>query len=196
MAVMDALFLFGMLSFASAPVSTGAQAQQISSQANSSLTYILLAAGWIGTALAIYMLMARRTLVSSWEIEPIKLLGLDTHSEAVYLQNSQAAPSAEYLSRILGYSPDAISDYALAVAKLPVDAMSTMQEQAESQRKELDTVQMRGIEQGAMNASLRSLGMRRPTTVYESGANPWLIAGIVAVLAVVGTVAVFLASGA
>ena len=190
MGAMDVLFLVGMLTFASAPVSSGAQAAQLSAQAGANLTYILISAGWIATVIGMYLWMAGRTLVSSWEIEPIKLLGLDTHSEAVYLQNSQAAPSSEYLSRLLGLSPEAISDYALAVAKLPVDAMSTMQEQVESQRKELDTVQMRGIEQGAMNASLRSLGMRRPTTVYESGSSLWLIVGIVLAVGIFASIAV------
>lgn len=157
MALLDAIFLWGMISFASAPVATGAQAQQISQQATSSLTYIVIAAGWVATTLAVYMVMARRTLVSSWEIQPIKQLGLDTHSEAVYLQNSQAAPASDYLARVLGYDTETISDFALAVAKLPVDAMSTMQEQVESQRRELDTVQMKAIEQGAMTASLKAL---------------------------------------
>ena len=195
MALLDAIFLWGMVSFASAPVATGAQAQQVSQQATSSLTYILIAAGWVSTTLAVYMLMARRTLVSSWEIQPIKQLGLDTHSEAVYLQNSQAAPASDYLAKVLGYDADTISDYALAVAKLPVDAMSTMQEQVESQRRELDTVQTKGIEQGAMTASLKALGMRRPTTVYESGVSPWLVVLITATVVAVIAVAIVLAAG-
>jgi ribulose bisphosphate carboxylase small subunit len=195
MAFLDAIFLWGMISFASAPVSTGAQAQQVSVQAFSNLAYILIAAGWISTVLALYMWMARRTLVSSWEIQPIKQLGLDTHSEAVYLQNSQAAPASEYLARILGYDADTISDYALAVAKLPVDAMSTMQEQVEAQRRELDTVQTKAIEQGAMTASLKALGMRRPATVYEAGINPWLVVLITGSIVAVVAVAVILAAG-
>ncbi len=195
MALIDAIFLWGMISFASAPVTVGAQAQQISDQAVSSLTYILIAAGWVASVLGIYMAMARRTLVSSWEIQPIKQLGLDTHSEAVYLQNSQAAPASDYLARVLGYDSETISDYALAVAKLPVDAMSTMQEQSESQRRELDTVQMKAIEQGAMTASLRSLGMRRPTTVYEAGVNPWVVVLITGSVVAVVAIAVAMAIG-
>ena len=195
MGLLDALFLFGMLSFANSPVTTGVQTAQVQQQATTDLLYLGWGASLVTAVLLSFALWARRTLVSSWEIEPIRQLGLDTHSEAVYLQNSQEAPASDYLARVLGYDAETISDYALAVANLPVDAMSTMQEQSESQRNELDTVKMKGIETAAMTASLRSLGMRRSTPIIESGTSLWIVIGIVGVLVAVGVIAVILAMG-
>ena len=195
MALVDAIFLWGMVSFASAPVATGAQAQQISAQAASSLTYILIAAGWVSTTLALYMLMARRTLVSSWEIAPLVNSTLDTHSEVVYLQNSQDEPSSEYLARVMGFDATTISAFTTAVLKFQTDAISTHQEQSQSLRSELDTAELVGIEDSLTRINLRALGGRRTAPVYEPGANPWILVGIVTTIAVVVTVAVILAAG-
>ena len=195
MALIDAIFLWGMVSFASAPVTAGAQVQQISTQAVSNLAYILIAAGWVSTTLALYMLMARRTLVSSWEIAPLVHSTLVTHSEVVYLQNSQDEPSSEFLARVMGFDPATISSFTTAVLKFQADAISTHQEQSQSLRSELDTAELVGIEDSLTRINLRALGGRRTTPVYEANANPWLLVAIVTTIAVVVTIAVVLAAG-
>lgn len=195
MGLIDLVFLAGMISFASAPVTTGVQAQAVSQTALSSLIYVLVAAGWGASVIALYMIMARRTLVSSWEIQPIKHLSLDTHSQAVYLQNSQHEPASDYLSRLLSYRPSTIASYAAAVAKLPTDAIGTLQEQVDAQRHEIDTAQMTGIENGAMRANLRTLGAHRAAPIIESGTSLWVVIGVVASLITVVAIAVILATG-
>ena len=196
MSAIDVLFLFGMLTFASAPVSTGQQAQQISAQATANLTFLLIAAGWAASIIALYMVMARRTLVGTWEIEPMVHSSLDAHSEAVYLKNSQLTPSSSYLARVLGYSTSTISAFTTAVAKFQADTISTHQEQAQSLRDELDDAEIAGVETWATRVDLRSaLGSRRPTVVSEAGTSLWLIVGIVVTIGIVASVAAVLLAG-
>ncbi len=195
MASIDALFLIGMLTFASAPVATGAQAAQISAQAAANLTNILIAAGWGASSIALYMLMARRTLVGTWDIEPLTPMSLDAHSEAVYLKNSQDAPSSVYLARILGYPTSQIREYTTAVAKFQADTISTHQEQSRSLRVELDTTEIVGIEDWATRVDLRALGRRHQAPVVDGGMSVWIIVGIVVTLAVVASVAAVILAG-
>ena len=102
MGIVDAIFLFAMLTFLSAgssiAVGTAAAQQQLQSLSLAFGELVALPSAILVT----YVLMARRTLVLDLEIQPLVEGLQDSHTEAVYLVNSETLDRAALLVRRVG----------------------------------------------------------------------------------------------
>ena len=196
MGIADLVFLFGMLSFASEPTSTAQAVSQAGAQiASQGLIFGLVVAlvfGVMGT----YLVMARRTKISDWEIQPLAQGQLVPHGEAVFLVNSQKDPAAKYLERVLKLDTSALRDFATAVEKFQSDTISTLQEQNASQRDQLDTTEIVGIEDQICRIDLRALGRQRAPSVPETGFGSLVLVALISAVLAGVVVWALLASGA
>jgi hypothetical protein len=195
MGIADLVFLFGMLSFASAPVATAQAVSQAGTQlANQGLIFGLVVA-LVFAVMGTYLVMARRTKVSDWEIQPLAQGEHLPHGEAVYLVNSQKDPAAKYLERVLKLDASALRDFATAVEKFQSDTISTLQEQNASQRDQLDTAEIVSIEDQVSRIDLRALGRARVPSVRESGGGTIVLVAAIAAVVAGAVVWAILASG-
>jgi len=195
MGIADLVFLFGMLSFASAPTATAQAVSEAGAQlANQALVFGLVVALVFGV-MATYLLMARRTMISDWEIQPLAQGEHLPHGEAVFLVNSQKDPAAKYLERVLELDAAALRDFATAVEKFQSDTISTLQDQNASQRDQLDTAEIVGIEDQVSRIDLRALGRSRTPSVRESGVGTLVLVAAIAAVVAGAVVWALLASG-
>jgi hypothetical protein len=140
--------------------------------------------------LATYVVMARRTLVLDMEIQPVVENLQDTHSEAVFLVNSEKSPVTTYVSRIFRLEANSVRDLSEEIGRFQSDTISNLQEQARGLRSELDHAKILGIDRYSQSADMAVLGR---ASGGGPGGSTWdtilLIVGIVAVVAVVATYA-------
>ncbi|MGI0155992.1 MAG: hypothetical protein ACREDE_07685 [Thermoplasmata archaeon] len=182
MGIVDAIFLFAMLSFLGAGPSLAlgtAEAQQ--QLASLSLTFGELVSLPLAILLT-YVLMARRTLVLDLEVQPL-IEGLqDTHTEAVYLVNSEKSPASAYLARLLRLDADSLRTLTEQIARFESDAIANLQEQARSLRTELDAAKVLGAEAWSQSTDLRALGQDRGSSIHQDPTSLWVLLAAVAVV--------------
>ena len=168
MGIVDAIFLFAMLTFLSAgpsiAVGTAAAQQQLQSL---SLTFGELVA-LPSAILVTYVLMARRTLVLDLEIQPLVEGLQDSHTEAVYLVNSEKSPASAYLARLLRLDGSSLRGLTEQIARFESDAIANLQEQARSLRTELDSAKVLGAEAWSQSADLQDAGTG-PSSLHPPG---------------------------
>jgi hypothetical protein len=195
MGIVDAIFLFAMLTFLSAgpsiTVGTAAAQQQLQSL---SLTFGELVA-LPSAILVTYVLMARRTLVLDLEIQPLVEGLQDSHTEAVYLVNSEKSPASAYLARLLRLDGSSLRGLTEQIARFESDAIANLQEQARSLRTELDSAKVLGAEAWSQSADLRTLGQDRPASIHRDPASLWILLAVVAVVVGVAVWAAMTAGG-
>lgn len=185
MVIVDLIFLVAMASL----TSLGPAAQYNPGPVIASFTQQFGEAIAFPTAiLAVYVVMARRTQVLDMELQPV-LEGLqDTHSEAVYLVNSEKTPASTYVSRILRLDPGAIRELAEEITRFQSDTVSNLMDHQLSLRDQLDQAKILGIERMSHNADMQILG--RATSGSGSSVNWTVVVAVIAcvsVIAVVGT---------
>ena len=191
MAVVDAIFLYVMVSLINAGpavVEDAALVQQTAFSSGYLFAFPIL-------FLAVYVWMARRTLVLDMEIQPVVEDLQDTHSEAVYLVNSEKTPAAVYLSRLYRTDPSAVRGLTEEVARFQSDTIANLQEQARSLRTELDSAKVLGVEAWSQSTDLRALGQSRTPSIQHDPVSMWVLVGVVAVVVGVAVWAV-MAGGA
>jgi hypothetical protein len=155
-----------------------------------------LLSGW-ATPLAFLMVVvgmqmywSRRMKVLDLQLQPLVENLNDTHTEAVYLVNSEKAPVTAYIAQVLGLPDSSVREIAEAIGEFPADMISSLQSQNRSYRRQLDHSKVLGIEATMQEADAASLGLRR-----RGIADGWsattivIVCAIIAVVAVVGTYA-------
>jgi hypothetical protein len=178
MAVVDAIFLYVMISLINAGPAVVADAAVVQQTAFSS-GYLF---AFPVLFLAVYVWMARRTLVLDMEIQPVVEDLQDTHSEAVYLVNSEKSPAAAYLARLYRTDPSAVRGLTEEIARFQSDTIANLQEQARSLRIELDSAKVLGVEAWSQSTDLRALGQTRAPSIHQDPVGMWVLLGIVAVV--------------
>jgi len=88
--------------------------------------------------------MARRTLVLDLEIQPLVEGLQDSHTEAVYLVNSEKSPASAYLARLLRLDGSSLRGLTEQIARFESDAIANLKEQARSLRTEFDSAKVLG----------------------------------------------------
>ncbi len=182
MGIVDAIFLFAMLSFLGAGPSLAlgtAEAQQ--QLASLSLTFGELVA-LPSAILVTYVLMARRTLVLDLEIQPLVEGLQDSHTEAVYLVNSEKSPASAYLARLLRLDATSLRLLTEQIARFESDAIANLHEQARSLRTELDAAKVLGAEGWSQGTDLRALGQDRSSSIHRDPTSLWVLLAVVAVV--------------
>ncbi|MGH9030414.1 MAG: hypothetical protein ACRDV4_12470 [Acidimicrobiales bacterium] len=191
MAVVDAIFLYVMISLINAGpavVADAAAVQQIAFSSGYLFAFPIL-------FLVTYVWMARRTLVLDMEVQPVVEDLQDTHSEAVYLVNSEKTPAVTYLTRLFRTEPAAVRGLTGEIARFQSDTIANLQEQARSLRTELDSAKILGVEAWSQTTDLRALGQTRAPSIHQDPIGMWVLLGIVAVVVGVAVWAV-MATGA
>ncbi|MHB8430189.1 MAG: hypothetical protein ACYDDZ_06615 [Acidimicrobiales bacterium] len=182
MGIIDAIFLFAMVTFLSAGpqlVAGTAQAQQAAQSLF--LTFGELIA--LPTAILVtYVLMARRTLVLDMEIQPVVEGLQDTHSEAVYLVNSEKTPASTYHARTFHIDPSVVRGLTEEISRFQSDTIANLQEQARSLRTELDSAKVLGVEAWSQSADLRALGHDRAPSIHRDPVGMWVLVGVVGIV--------------
>ncbi len=195
MGIVDAIFLFAMLTFLGAGPSlalgSAAAQQQLQSLA---LTFGELVA-LPSAVLVTYVLMARRTLVLDVEVQPLVEGLQDAHTEAVYLVNSEKSPASAYLARLLRLDASSLRGLTEQIARFESDAIANLQEQARSLRTELDAAKVLGAEAWSQSSDLRALGQDRSSAIGRDPVSLWVLLGVVAVVVGVAVWAVVAAGG-
>jgi hypothetical protein len=178
MAVVDAIFLWVMVSLINAGPAVLQDAAVVQQTAFSS-GYLF---AFPIMFLAVYVWMARRTLVLDMEIQPVVEDLQDTHSEAVYLVNSEKTPAATYLSKLYRTDSTAIQGLTEEVARFQSDTIANLQDQARSLRSELDSAKMLGVEAWSRTTDLRALGQTRVASIDRDPIGTWVLMAVVAVV--------------
>ena len=160
MAIIDAIFLYAMVSFVNAGPELAVNAGQIQQLSLSFGQLIALPS----VILVTYVLMARRTLVLDLEIQPVVEDLQDTHSEAVYLVNSEKTPASTYLSRTFRLDPATVRGFTEEIARFQSDTIANLQEQSRSLRTELDSAKVLGVEAWSQSTDLK-IARARPRAV-------------------------------
>ena len=195
MGIVDAIFLFAMVTFLGAGPSLALGTREAQQQLQSlSLTFGELVA-LPSAVLLTYVLMARRTLVLDLEVQPLVEGLQDTHTEAVYLVNSEKTPASAYLSHLLRLEPSSLRGLTEQIARFESDAIANLQEQARSLRTELDAAKVVGAEAWSQSADLRALGQERSSPIQRDPAGLWVLLAVVAVVAGVAVWAAMAAGG-
>jgi hypothetical protein len=192
MILADVIVLYFMLQFIQqAPAVTYASQQLV----GLSTQFIELMV-FIFALLGVYWSVARRTLVLDMEIQPVVENLQDTHSEAVFLVNSEKSPVTTYVNRLFRLDSRSIGELSEEIGRFQSDIISNLQEQSRGLRTELDHAKILGIERYSQSADMAVLGRASGGGV---GGGNWatliLIVGIVAVVAVVATYAVLATGG-
>jgi hypothetical protein len=178
MAIIDAIFLYAMVSFVNAGPELAVNAAQIQQLSLSFGQLIALPS----VILVTYVLMARRTLVLDLEIQPVVEDLQDTHSEAVYLVNSEKTPASTYLSRTFRLDPATVRGFTEEIARFQSDTIANLQEQSRSLRTELDSAKVLGVEAWSQSTDLRSLGHGHAPSIQRDPVGMWVLVGVVAVV--------------
>ena len=176
MAIIDAIFLYAMVSFVNAGPAIAVNAGQIQQLSLSFGQLIALPS----VILVTYVLMARRTLVLDMEIQPVVEDLQDTHSQAVYLVNSEKTPASTYLSRTFRTDPSTVRGLTEEIARFQSDTIANLQEQSRSLRTELDSAKVLGVEAWSQSADLRALGHSRAPSIHRDPLGMWVLVGVVA----------------
>ena len=176
MAIIDAIFLYAMVSFVNAGPSFAVNAGQVQQLSLSFGELIALPS----VILVTYVLMARRTLVLDLEIQPVVEDLEDTHSEAVYLVNSEKTPASTYLSRTFRLDPAAARSLTEEIARFQSDTIANLQEQSRSLRTELDSAKVLGAEAWSQSTDLKALDQRHVPSIHGDPLGTWVLVGIVA----------------
>ena len=176
MAIIDAIFLYAMVSFVNAGPSFAVNAGQVQQLSLSFGQLIALPS----VILVTYVLMARRTLVLDLEIQPVVEDLEDTHSEAVYLVNSEKTPASTYLSRTFRLDPAAVRSLTEEIARFQSDTIANLQEQSRSLRTELDSAKVLGGEAWSQSTDLKALDQRHLPSIHHDPLGTWVLVGIVA----------------
>jgi hypothetical protein len=188
----DVLVLYFMFQFITLAPSVTYASAQVASLGTQFVELMAMVFGCLG----VYWFMARRTQVLDMELQPIVENLQDTHSEAVFLVNSEKAPVTTYVARIFRLGDDAIRTLCEEIGRFQADAISNLQEQNRSQRDEIDHAKILGVERYSSSADMDVLG--RASGGGRAGTNLGtlvLIIGIVAVLAVALTYAAMAGGG-
>lgn len=178
MGVVDAIFLWVMVSLINAGPAVLQDAAVVQQTAFSS-GYLF---AFPVLFLAVYVWMARRTLVLDMEIQPVVEDLQDTHSEAVYLVNSEKTPAAVYLAKLYRTDPTATQGLTEEVARFQSDTIANLQDQARSLRAELDSAKMLGVEAWSRTTDLRALGQTRAASLDRDPVGTWVLMAVVAVV--------------
>jgi hypothetical protein len=188
----DILVLYFMFQFITLAPSVTYASSQVASLGTQFVELMAMIFGM----LAIYWVMARKTQVLDMELQPVVENLQDTHSEAVFLVNSEKSPVSTYVSRIFRLTPDAVRALSEEIGRFQADAISNLQEQNRSQRDEIDHAKILGVERYSSAADMAVLGRASGGGTAGMGFGTIaLIIGIVAILAVVVTYAAMAGGG-
>lgn len=188
----DAILLYAMLSLSLSTDATQSGLAQASSEFQTTGVEFGLVIALVFLPLAIYLFMARRTLVLDLEVQPL-LEGLgDTHTEAVFLVNSQKTPAAAYVSQVLHLDPDSVRGLTREIVRFQADTIANLQEHNRALRGELDSKRVLDFDAWGQQTDLRSLGRVHAGSATGSSGGLWIIliiSVIVTALATWGVVA-------
>lgn len=186
MVIVDAIFVFAMLQV----VSVGPSLAYDTSAVQSITVQFGEIIAFPTAILAVYVIMARRTQVLDMELQPVIESLQDTHTEAVYLVNSEKTPASVYVARILKLDPGVIRELTEEIVRFASDTIANLMQHQTSLRTQLDAAKDFGIERFSLNADMNVLGR---ATGSGGGGAAWtttvLIAILVTIAAVVGTYA-------
>lgn len=143
--------------------------------------------------LALYTVMNRRTHVRDIVIQPV-IEGLnDTHTEAVYLVNSEKTPAVTYLTRLFRLDVSAVRALTEEIVRFQSDTIFQLMEDRQGLRGQLDASKDLGIERDNQRLDLEILHGGRGTGVGGMGYTTLIL--LVIVVAIVAGVAVYVSGG-
>ncbi len=143
--------------------------------------------------LILYVWMNRRTQVRYMEIQPVIEDLSDTHTEAVYLVNSEKTPAVTYLTRLFKLDDSAVRELTEEIVRFQSDTIFNLMEDRQGLRGQLDASKDLGIERDNQRLDLEILHGGRPSGFGGVG---WVtIVLLLLVVAVVAGVAVYVTVG-
>ncbi|MCI4345870.1 MAG: hypothetical protein L3K07_03860 [Thermoplasmata archaeon] len=143
--------------------------------------------------LALYVWMNRRTLVRDIYIQPCIENLSDTHTEAVYLVNSEKTPAVTYLVRLFHLEDVAVRELTEEIVRFQSDTIFNLMEDRQGLRGQLDASKDLGIERDNQRLDLEILHGGRSPGVGGMGWATLVL--VIVVVAVVAGVAVYATMG-